>query len=210
MICDTRVRPWPRRQGATTKDLMRRLGHASPAAANRYLHTVDGRDKEIAAAPAGIWLRTVTHRAFQIDRGEALMGYAGGTNGCCDAAGPGRDPFPEKRKVGGSTPPLTTTLTSGNAVNAVYLWPIDSNGFSRSPPRACRAPCASHPMWHARRSSSSLRCPNGRRSREPCAAPRQDQVAVSRKYGEGRETGLGRSQLHGGSARFRWRCVSSG
>jgi hypothetical protein len=23
---------------------MRRLGHASPAAANRYLHTVDGRD----------------------------------------------------------------------------------------------------------------------------------------------------------------------
>lgn len=36
--------------GATTKDLMRRLGHASPVAANRYLHTVDGRDAEIAAA----------------------------------------------------------------------------------------------------------------------------------------------------------------
>ena len=36
--------------GATTKDLMRRLGHASPAAANRYLHTVDGRDAEIARA----------------------------------------------------------------------------------------------------------------------------------------------------------------
>jgi integrase len=36
--------------GATTKDLMRRLGHASPAAANRYLHTVEGRDAEIAAA----------------------------------------------------------------------------------------------------------------------------------------------------------------
>jgi len=36
--------------GATTKDLMRRLGHASPAAANRYLHTVDGRDAEIASA----------------------------------------------------------------------------------------------------------------------------------------------------------------
>jgi integrase len=36
--------------GATTKDLMRRLGHASPAAAQRYLHTVDGRDAEIASA----------------------------------------------------------------------------------------------------------------------------------------------------------------
>jgi integrase len=36
--------------GATTKDLMRRLGHASPTAANRYLHAVDGRDAEIAAA----------------------------------------------------------------------------------------------------------------------------------------------------------------
>ena len=36
--------------GATTKDLMRRLGHASPAAANRYLHAVDGRDAQIASA----------------------------------------------------------------------------------------------------------------------------------------------------------------
>ncbi len=29
---------------------MRRLGHASPAAAHRYLHAVDGRDAEIASA----------------------------------------------------------------------------------------------------------------------------------------------------------------
>ena len=36
--------------GATLKDLMRRLGHASPAAAYRYLHAVDGRDAEIASA----------------------------------------------------------------------------------------------------------------------------------------------------------------
>jgi integrase len=36
--------------GATTKDLMKRLGHASPAAVNRYLHAVDGRDAEIASA----------------------------------------------------------------------------------------------------------------------------------------------------------------
>jgi hypothetical protein len=35
---------------ATIKDLMRRLGHASPAASNRYLHAVDGRDAEIASA----------------------------------------------------------------------------------------------------------------------------------------------------------------
>jgi hypothetical protein len=29
---------------------MRRLGHASPVAANRYLHAVEGRDAQIAAA----------------------------------------------------------------------------------------------------------------------------------------------------------------
>ena len=29
---------------------MKRLGHASSAAANRYRHAVDGRDAEIAAA----------------------------------------------------------------------------------------------------------------------------------------------------------------
>ncbi|MBC8090901.1 MAG: site-specific integrase [Pseudonocardia sp.] len=36
--------------GATTADLMKRLGHSSPAAAQRYLHAVDGRDKVIAEA----------------------------------------------------------------------------------------------------------------------------------------------------------------
>jgi integrase len=36
--------------GATVKDLMRRLGHASPVASYRYLHAVDGRDAEIAVA----------------------------------------------------------------------------------------------------------------------------------------------------------------
>ncbi len=36
--------------GATLKDLMRRLGHSSPAAAQRYLHAVDGRDAQIASA----------------------------------------------------------------------------------------------------------------------------------------------------------------
>jgi len=34
--------------GATMADLMKHLGHSSMAAARRYLHTVDGRDREIA------------------------------------------------------------------------------------------------------------------------------------------------------------------
>ncbi len=36
--------------GATLADLMKRLGHSSPAAAMRYLHTVNGRDQAIAEA----------------------------------------------------------------------------------------------------------------------------------------------------------------
>ncbi|WP_244933152.1 tyrosine-type recombinase/integrase [Micromonospora tulbaghiae] len=36
--------------GATLADLMKRLGHSSMAAASRYLHAVDGRDREIAKA----------------------------------------------------------------------------------------------------------------------------------------------------------------
>jgi integrase len=36
--------------GATLADLMKRLGHASPAAAMRYMHTVSGRDAAIAEA----------------------------------------------------------------------------------------------------------------------------------------------------------------
>ena len=36
--------------GASLPDLMLRLGHSSPAAAMRYLHTVAGRDKAIAEA----------------------------------------------------------------------------------------------------------------------------------------------------------------
>ncbi|MET7773413.1 site-specific integrase [Nocardia sp. NPDC005366] len=35
--------------GASLADLKKRLGHASDVAASRYLHAVDGRDKEIAA-----------------------------------------------------------------------------------------------------------------------------------------------------------------
>ncbi|MFI9406256.1 tyrosine recombinase XerC [Nocardia sp. NPDC052316] len=35
--------------GATLADLKKRLGHSSSAAAMRYMHAVDGRDKEVAA-----------------------------------------------------------------------------------------------------------------------------------------------------------------
>ena len=37
--------------------LMLRLGHASAAAANRYLHAVDGRDAEVAAALSELAVR---------------------------------------------------------------------------------------------------------------------------------------------------------
>jgi integrase len=40
--------------GATLADLMKRLGHSSPAAAMRYLHTVSGRDQAIAEALSAI------------------------------------------------------------------------------------------------------------------------------------------------------------
>jgi hypothetical protein len=46
--CGIPARLWS--TGATVKDLMRRLGHASPAAANRYLYTVAGRDAEVTSA----------------------------------------------------------------------------------------------------------------------------------------------------------------
>jgi len=36
--------------GASTKELMRRSGHASPVAALRYQHATDGRDQAIADA----------------------------------------------------------------------------------------------------------------------------------------------------------------
>jgi integrase len=36
--------------GATLADLKRRLGHSSAAASLRYLHAVEGRDREVAQA----------------------------------------------------------------------------------------------------------------------------------------------------------------
>lgn len=65
--------------GVTTKELMRRGGHASPTAALRYQHLADGRDREIADAlgklfdaprePTGkvLLFRPRHHRAMEAD-----------------------------------------------------------------------------------------------------------------------------------------------
>lgn len=45
---------WSAATGATVAELMRRAGHASPAAALRYQHATDDRDKALADALAGL------------------------------------------------------------------------------------------------------------------------------------------------------------
>lgn len=45
---------WAATQGATTRELMARAGHASPVAALRYLHATADRDVAIAAALSGL------------------------------------------------------------------------------------------------------------------------------------------------------------
>src|SRR4029450_13196267 len=47
---NTRAPPLQRAAAATTRELMERMGHASPAAALRYQHVMAGRDAAIAAA----------------------------------------------------------------------------------------------------------------------------------------------------------------
>lgn len=40
--------------GASTVDLMKRAGHSTPAAAQRYIHAIEGRDREVANALSDI------------------------------------------------------------------------------------------------------------------------------------------------------------
>jgi integrase len=59
--------------GATTKELMRRLGHSSPAAALVYQHAADDRDAEIARAldatlSAASGSLSETHDAEEVER----------------------------------------------------------------------------------------------------------------------------------------------
>ena len=64
--------------GATTKDLMLRLGHASPAAAYRYLHAVDGRDAEVAAALSDLAAQAMRPGSLN-PSSSSTDGYAGCT-----------------------------------------------------------------------------------------------------------------------------------
>ena len=60
--------------GATLADLKRRLGHASSAAALRYLHAVDGQDRVIAKALSAL--------AEQVDvASQPSNGYTGRSDG---------------------------------------------------------------------------------------------------------------------------------
>src|ERR1019366_7613071 len=45
---------WAAATGATVAELMRRAGHASPAAAMRYQHATEDRDRVLADALAGL------------------------------------------------------------------------------------------------------------------------------------------------------------
>ena len=49
---------------------MLRLGHASPVAAQRYLHAVDGRDAEMASALSDL----ASHGNLQILRNDREVG----------------------------------------------------------------------------------------------------------------------------------------
>jgi hypothetical protein len=52
---------------------MRRLDYASPAAANRYLHTVEGRDAEITSALSGPRCSRRRGPASEVNREQALI-----------------------------------------------------------------------------------------------------------------------------------------
>ena len=87
---------------------MRRLGHAPPAAANRYLHTIDGRDAEIASALSALAAHGDAARLPESIVVKHRWGARGVHAVRCWWLWPGEIPIPDKRKVGGSTPPLTT------------------------------------------------------------------------------------------------------
>ncbi len=63
---------WAATQGATTRELMARAGHASPAAALRYQHAVADRDVAIAKALSGLAeaAHAATHAGYSRDEGD--------------------------------------------------------------------------------------------------------------------------------------------
>jgi hypothetical protein len=71
------------------------------------------RNAQIAADLSNLAEHDDASRLPQVDRGQALMGHAGCTTGACCTLLPADVTVPEKRKVGGSTPPLTTRSVAG-------------------------------------------------------------------------------------------------
>lgn len=74
--------------GVTTKELMRRGGHASPTTALRYQHVAEGRDREIADAlgtlfnaPRNTAQRGAKVMPFGTPRDHRAMGIAGSSAG---------------------------------------------------------------------------------------------------------------------------------
>lgn len=58
--------------GATTRELMGRLGHTTPRAAMRYQHAASHRDRDIAAAVGNIFQGGALASAEDADRGRAM------------------------------------------------------------------------------------------------------------------------------------------
>jgi integrase len=65
---------WAAATGATISELMRRAGHGSPAAALRYQHATEDRDRALADALAGLAERADVVRLADISRTEAVSG----------------------------------------------------------------------------------------------------------------------------------------
>lgn len=65
----------PRRTGATTKELMARLGHASPSAAMVYQHATADRDRLIADRLAEM-VAEESERAPVVDIASAVGSFA--------------------------------------------------------------------------------------------------------------------------------------
>jgi integrase len=66
---------WAAATGASTRELMARMGHASPDAALRYQHATEDRDRVIAEA-----LATMAHPAPVVDISRAQQATSSGTN----------------------------------------------------------------------------------------------------------------------------------
>jgi hypothetical protein len=95
--------------GPPLADLKKRLGHS--ATANRYLHALDRRDAEAARALSDLSRRAKERADYAADD-PGRMGATGRVGHDHRDHGhlPALMPAPEKRKVGGSNPPLSTTM----------------------------------------------------------------------------------------------------